>query len=98
MSSSNSILFQSAMKKAEEAVKLDKMGQKKEAGQLYQEAAQSLIEFMKFNKNAKLQSLCQEKANSYIKRAKELINVKKKITSDGKESKDNKRQRWRRDG
>lgn len=90
MSSSNSILFQSAMKKAEEAVKLDKMGQKKEAGQLYQEAAQSLIEFMKFNKNAKLQSLCQEKANSYIKRAKELINVKKKITSDGKESKDNK--------
>ena len=66
------------------------MGQKKEAGQLYQEAAQSLIEFMKFNKNAKLQSLCQEKANSYIKRAKELINVKKKITSDGKESKDNK--------
>ena len=77
MSSSNSILFQSAMKKAEEAVKLDKMGQKKEAGQLYQEAAQSLIEFMKFNKNAKLQSLCQEK-QIYIKRAKNLSMLRRR--------------------
>jgi vacuolar protein-sorting-associated protein 4 len=90
MSSANSVLFQTAMKKAEEAVKLDKAGQKQEAGQLYQEAAQALIEFMKFNKNPKLQALCQEKANSYIKRAKELINIKKKITSDGKESKNDK--------
>ena len=85
MSSANSVLFQTAMDKAKQAIALDQAKKKHEAAEMYKEAARLLIDFMKFNKNPKMQEVCKEKATKYLQRAKQLQSPDKiKVKAGGK--------------
>ena len=60
MSSSDSKLFDYAIKEATEAVAYDKNGEYQLALNKYQRAAEILIQFMKFNKNPYMRSKCDQ--------------------------------------
>ncbi|MFX0102631.1 MAG: AAA family ATPase [Candidatus Hodarchaeota archaeon] len=70
-------LFNHALKLAEEAVRLDRQGMYDEALDKYTRAAETLLEFLKFNKNRKLKQIIEERMEEYIARARIL---KRKLT------------------
>ena len=72
MSSVDSKLYQYGVQTAKEAVALDSKGQYRQAINLYQRAAEILMQFMKFNKNPQMRSLCQKNIEEYLERAKIL--------------------------
>ncbi len=76
MSGTDSSLFTTAMKLAQEAVQLDNAKQTSEAYQKYLQAAEVLNDFIKFCKNPKLNELAQEKAKAYLARANAISNIK----------------------
>jgi vacuolar protein-sorting-associated protein 4 len=65
-------LYQFALEKAIEAVKCDNNEEFHKAMNLYQQAAEILIQFMKFNKTPMLQRICEEKVREFIDRAKAI--------------------------
>nr|MDO8112454.1 ATP-binding protein [Candidatus Sigynarchaeota archaeon] len=75
--SSNNKLFTYAMDAAQQAVNFDRQGMVEEAFEKYMRAAESLLEFLKFNKNKKLQKIVESRMEEYLARAAYL---KKKIT------------------
>ncbi|MFW9880315.1 MAG: AAA family ATPase [Candidatus Thorarchaeota archaeon] len=72
MSSVDSKLYQYAVKTAKEAVALDNQGKRRQAINKYQRAAEILMQFMKYNKNPQMRSLCQKNIEEYVERAKIL--------------------------
>ncbi len=64
--------FQVASAKAKEALDLEEAEDFKTAKAKYIEAAEILMEFLKLNKNMTIQKLCEDRIESYIKRAKHL--------------------------
>jgi vacuolar protein-sorting-associated protein 4 len=72
MSSVDSKLYQYGVQTAKQAVALDEKGQYRQAINLYQRAAEILMQFMKFNKNPQMRSLCQKNIEEYLDRAKTL--------------------------
>ncbi|MFW9783736.1 MAG: AAA family ATPase [Candidatus Heimdallarchaeota archaeon] len=72
MSSVDSKLYQYAVKTAKEAVALDGQGKYRQAVNLYQRAAEILMQFMKYNKNPQMRMLCQRNIEEYVDRAKVL--------------------------
>ena len=72
MSSVDSKLYQYAVKTAKEAVALDNQGRKRQAINMYQRAAEILMQFMKYNKNPQMRMLCQKNIEEYVERAKVL--------------------------
>ncbi|NHI93152.1 MAG: AAA family ATPase [Candidatus Lokiarchaeota archaeon] len=64
--------FKIAAVKANEALALEEKEDFKSAKAKYIEAAELLMEFIKINKNLTIQKLCEERIESYIKRAKDL--------------------------
>ncbi|MHA2280362.1 MAG: AAA family ATPase [Promethearchaeota archaeon] len=72
MSSVDSKLYQYAVKTAKEAVALDGQGKYRQAVNLYQRAAEILMQFMKYNKNPQMRMLCQRNITEYVDRAKVL--------------------------
>jgi vacuolar protein-sorting-associated protein 4 len=74
--SANNTLFNYAMDSARQAVNFDKQGMVEEAFEKYMRAAESLLEFLKFNKNPKLQQIVESRMEEYLARAQYL---KKKI-------------------
>ncbi|KKN21543.1 hypothetical protein LCGC14_0924320 [marine sediment metagenome] len=72
MSSVDSKLYQFAVSKAKEAVALDSQGKHRQAINSYLRAAEILVQFMKFNKNPQMRSLCQRNIDDYLARAKIL--------------------------
>jgi vacuolar protein-sorting-associated protein 4 len=72
MSSTDSKLFQFAMSMAKQAVALDQAKRYAEAIPKYTRAAEILLDFIRFNKNPKMQQLCTEKIQEYVARAKFL--------------------------
>ncbi|MHA1820192.1 MAG: AAA family ATPase [Promethearchaeota archaeon] len=83
MASTDSKLFQYALQLAKEAVKLDEAKEYTKAMKKYTQAAEVLIEFSKYTRNASLINLCKEKAEEYINRAKELHQKKKVKVKEG---------------
>ncbi|MHA1682753.1 MAG: AAA family ATPase [Promethearchaeota archaeon] len=81
---SNSKLFSHAMDTAKSAVEFDRKGMYEEAFKKYMHAAETLIEFLKFNKNKRLEQIVETRMEDYLGRAKYL---KKKIT--GKSARSN---------
>jgi vacuolar protein-sorting-associated protein 4 len=82
VSNTDSELFQTAIKLAQEATALDNAKKYEEAYNKYISAAESLLEFKKFNKNPKLVQLADQRANQYISRAKilqETMTKKQKV-------------------
>lgn len=91
MSSSDSAIFQAAMKLAQEAIKLDSEKKSAEAAQKYMDAANALSKFIQFCKNPELKRLAEEKAKSYLNRYRILTNTrdtKQKITTGAPVKKD----------
>ncbi len=87
MSSSDSNIFKAAIKLAEEAIAYDNNKKYELAIDKYVQAGEALNDFIRFCKNPKLKSLAKDKANQYIKRAKnlaELSNKRQKIPAMGK--------------
>jgi vacuolar protein-sorting-associated protein 4 len=72
MSSVDSKLYQYAVSTAKEAVALDNQGKFRQAINKYQRAAEILMQFMKYNKNPQMRSLCQKNIEEYVERAKIL--------------------------
>ncbi|MFX1375265.1 MAG: AAA family ATPase [Promethearchaeota archaeon] len=72
MSSVDSKLYQFAVKTAKEAVALDSQGKLRQAINKYQRAAEILMQFMKYNKNPQMRSLCKKNIEEYVERAKIL--------------------------
>jgi len=72
MSSVDSKLYQYAVKTAKEAVALDSQGKTRAAISKYQRAAEILMQFMKYNKNPQMRSLCKKNIEEYVERAKIL--------------------------
>ena len=72
MSSVDSKLYQYAVKTAKDAVALDNQGRKRQAINMYQRAAEILMQFMKYNKNPQMRMLCQKNIEEYVERAKVL--------------------------
>ncbi len=72
MSSVDSKLYQFAVQEAQEAVALDSKGQYRLAVVKYQRAAESLIQFIKFNKNQIMNQKCKLQIEEYLDRAKVL--------------------------
>ncbi|MHA2399224.1 MAG: AAA family ATPase [Promethearchaeota archaeon] len=72
MSSVDSKLYQYAVKTAKEAVALDNQGKYRQAINMYQRAAETLMQFMKYNKNPQMRMLCQKNIEEYVDRAKIL--------------------------
>jgi vacuolar protein-sorting-associated protein 4 len=72
MSSVDSKLYQFAVKTAQEAVSLDNQGKYRQAINKYQRAAEILMQFMKYNKNPQMRSLCKKNIEEYVDRAKIL--------------------------
>ncbi len=70
--SADQVLFQVAMQYAKAAVALDKEKRYDAAIPKYTRAAEALVDFMKTNKNPKMQQACAEKAQEYAHRAKFL--------------------------
>jgi vacuolar protein-sorting-associated protein 4 len=78
MSTTESKLFNFAMSLAKQAVGLDNAHRYAEAVQKYTQAADVLVNFLKFNKNSQLHNLCIEKIQEYVNRAKFLSSGGKK--------------------
>jgi vacuolar protein-sorting-associated protein 4 len=76
MSGTDSNLFTTAMKLAQEAVQLDNAKENAKASEKYLQAAEVLNDYIKFCKNPKLRDLAQDKAKQYISRARILSNMK----------------------
>ncbi|MHA2037778.1 MAG: AAA family ATPase [Promethearchaeota archaeon] len=72
MSSVDSKLYQYAVTTAKEAVTLDNQGKYRQAINKYQRAAEILMQFMKYNKNPQMRSLCKKNIEEYVDRAKIL--------------------------
>lgn len=72
MSSVDSKLLKFAVKEAKEAVELDGKGQYRQAINKYQRAAETLIQFVKFNKNPTMTERAQRQIEQYLERAKIL--------------------------
>ncbi|MFX1314557.1 MAG: AAA family ATPase [Promethearchaeota archaeon] len=72
MSSVDSKLYQYAVREAKEAVTLDGQGKYRQAINKYQRAAEILMQFMKYNKNPQMRTLCQKNIEEYVERAKIL--------------------------
>jgi vacuolar protein-sorting-associated protein 4 len=72
MSSVDSKLLKFAVKEANEAVELDEKGQYRQAINKYQRAAETLIQFVKFNKNPTMTERAQKQIEQYLERAKLL--------------------------
>ncbi|MBY8983918.1 MAG: AAA family ATPase [Candidatus Lokiarchaeota archaeon] len=72
MSSVDSKLYQYAVATAKEAVALDNQGKYRQALNKYQRAAEILMQFMQYNKNPQMRSLCQRNIEEYVERAKIL--------------------------
>jgi vacuolar protein-sorting-associated protein 4 len=72
MSSVDSKLLKFAVKEANEAVELDEKGQYRKAINKYQRAAETLIQFVKFNKNPTMTERAQKQIEQYLERAKLL--------------------------
>ncbi|MFX0106100.1 MAG: AAA family ATPase [Candidatus Hodarchaeota archaeon] len=72
MSSVDSKLYQYAVQTAKEAVALDNQGKYRQAINLYQRAAEILMQFMRYNKNPQMRMLCQRNIEEYVDRAKIL--------------------------
>jgi len=72
MSSVDSKLYQYAVSTAKEAVALDNQGKFRQAINMYNRAAEILLQFMKYNKNPQMRMLCQRNIEEYIERAKLL--------------------------
>jgi vacuolar protein-sorting-associated protein 4 len=90
VSNTDSELFQTAIKLAQEATALDNAKKYEEAYNKYISAAESLLEFKKFNKNPKLVQLADQRANQYISRAKilqETMTKKQKVRTGSAGSK-----------
>ncbi|MBN2153047.1 MAG: ATP-binding protein [Candidatus Lokiarchaeota archaeon] len=75
--SANNKIFNFAMDAARQAVNFDRQGMVEEAFEKYMRAAESLLEFLRFNKNKKLQRIVEDRMEEYLARAAYL---KKKIT------------------
>ena len=60
MSSTDSKLYAFAVQTAKEAVALDSQGKYRQALNKYNRAAEILMQFMKYNKNPQIRSLCQK--------------------------------------
>lgn len=75
--SANNRLFNYAMDAAKQAVNYDRQGLVEEAFEKYMRAVESLLEFMKFNKNKKLQQIVESRMEEYLARATYL---KKKVS------------------
>jgi vacuolar protein-sorting-associated protein 4 len=82
----SSKLFDYASKMAQEAVKLDKIGQKKSASQKYLQAADVLVRLMKTTDNANLKKICFEHAEKYVRRAKVLKGASYSDSIDSEDS------------
>ncbi len=72
MSSFDSKLYQFAVKEANEAVAYDGKGQYRQAINKYQRAAESLIQFIKYNNNQIMIKKCKKQIEEYLDRAKLL--------------------------
>ncbi|MHA1748436.1 MAG: AAA family ATPase [Promethearchaeota archaeon] len=65
-------LFTYGMESAKKAVELDKQGEYEDAFKKYMHAAETLLEFLKFNKNNKLKNIVEARIEEYIERARYL--------------------------
>jgi vacuolar protein-sorting-associated protein 4 len=72
MSSFDSKLYNFAVKEAKEAVAYDGKGQYRQAINKYQRAAESLIQFIKYNNNQIMIKKCKRQIEEYLDRAKLL--------------------------
>ncbi|TXT61712.1 MAG: Vps4-like ATPase [Promethearchaeota archaeon] len=72
MGSVDSKLYQFAVKEANEAVALDGKGKYRQAINKYQRAAESLLQFIKYNKNPTMVNRCKAQIEEYLERAKIL--------------------------
>jgi len=72
MGSVDSKLYQFAVKEANEAVALDGKGKYRQAINKYQRAAESLLQFIKYNKNPTMVNKCKTQIEEYLERAKIL--------------------------
>ena len=72
MSSVDSKLYKYAVSTAKEAVALDNQGKYRQALNKYQRAAEILMQFMQYNKNPQMRSLCKKNIEEYVERAKIL--------------------------
>jgi vacuolar protein-sorting-associated protein 4 len=90
MSTTDSELFKTAIKLAQEATVFDNDKRYEEAYAKYVAAADALMEFKRFNRNPKLIQLADQRAKQYVERAKILhdtINKKQKVKAGGPQSK-----------
>ena len=69
--------FNAGMEAARQAVNLDRQGMFEEALEKYTRAVEALIEFLKYNKNKKLQKIVEDRMEEYLARAAYL---KKKVS------------------
>jgi len=93
MSGSDSELFKTATRLAQEAYKLDNAKQAEAAADKYLQAAEVLNNYIKFCKNPALSKLAREKAEQYLARARILSNIgnkKQKVTTGSPQSKSSK--------
>ncbi|TXT59570.1 MAG: Vps4-like ATPase [Promethearchaeota archaeon] len=72
MSNFDSKLYNFAVREAREAVALDGKGQYRQAINKYQRAAESLIQFIKYNNNSIMNAKCKKQIEEYLERAKAL--------------------------
>lgn len=72
MGSVDSKLYQFAVKEANEAVVLDGKKKYRQAINKYQRAAESLLQFIKYNKNPTMVKKCKAQIEEYLERAKIL--------------------------
>ena len=82
--------FQVAAVRAKEALELEEIEDFKGAKAKYISAAEVLMEFLRLNKNLTIQKLCEDRIESYVKRAKHLseaIGDDVEIGEDGKPKK-----------
>ncbi len=66
-------LFRAAKQLAEEAVMLDKQREYRAAVHKYTRAVEALRDFLRVNKNPRLQQQCAAKVEEYVARAKFLL-------------------------
>ena len=67
--SANNKLFNYAMDAAKQAVNYDRQGLVEEAFEKYMRAAETLLEFLKYNKNKKLKQIVDARMEEYLARA-----------------------------
>jgi vacuolar protein-sorting-associated protein 4 len=68
----DSKIYQFAVREAKQAVALDGKGQYRQAINKYQRAAESLLQFIKFNNNKIMNQKCKTQVEEYLDRAKAL--------------------------